>query len=274
MKEMTASEIKSCSLDILLFIDQLCKKHNITYYLCGGTLLGAVRHQGFIPWDDDIDIMLPRKEYNKLLECFPSDDKYVIRKPLVDKGYPYPYAKVMDNNTIKYENFRSQYLVGGIDVDVFPIDALPSDNVQCIAYFKEIEKIGLKLDFLKLTSFKGRNIMSTTAKYLCSYYYRAKQFCGLISTEKVLSQYVTLAQRYNGIASECCGITSISHYGIKERNISKDYVPTVLVSFENHQFPAPGCYKTYLSNLYGKNFMELPPVDKRVTHHDFKAYWR
>lgn len=274
MKEMTTKDIQQVCLEILKDVHDFCVKNNIKYTLQGGSLLGAIRHDGFIPWDDDIDIMLPRKEYNKLLEFFPSDDRYVIRKPLVDKGYYYPYAKVIDSKTLKLENLRSQDKNGGIDVDVFPIDSLPSDYEQCMSYFKEISCAGLKLDFIKLKSFKGANILSTTAKYLCSYYYLTLQFCGLTSTEKVLDQFITLAQRYNGIETEYCGITSIYHYGIKERNISKDYSPSTMVSFENHQFPAPGCYKAYLSNLYGKKYMELPPIDKRVTHHDFEAYWR
>ena len=273
MKEMTPDDIKKCALNALLYIDNICKEHGITYYLCGGTLLGAIRHQGFIPWDDDIDIMLPRQEYNKLLSCFPSEGKYKMMKPLEDKNYPYPYAKVVDCNTVKDERLRTGY-VGGIDVDVFPIDALPSDREQCIRYFNDIKKLSYKLDFLKLRVFRSSNVLFTASKYVLSCYYRTMDYLGIITLEKVLSSFVALAQKYNYNESGYCGITSISHYGIKERNFAKDYSPTIYVLFENHQFPAPSCFDVYLSNLYGTNYMELPPIDKRITHHSFNAYWK
>jgi lipopolysaccharide cholinephosphotransferase len=273
MKKMTSDDIKECSFNVLLYIDNICRENNIQYYLCGGTLLGAIRHQGFIPWDDDIDIMLPRQEYDKLLSCFPSDGRYKMMKPLVDKGYPYPYAKVIDCNTIKDENLQTRY-VGGIDVDVFPIDTLPADREQCINYFNEIERFSLKLDFLKLKTFLGRNFIFTALKYALSYYYRVIASIGFTSIDKVLSSFINLAKKYNTEESDYCGITSISHYGIKERNLTTTYSPTVYVQFESHQFPAPGCYDVYLSNLYGKNYMELPPVEKRITHHSFDAYWK
>ena len=71
MKEMTIQEIKECSLGILDFVDNVCRENNLVYYLCGGTLLGAVRHEGFIPWDDDIDIMMPRRDYERLFDIWP-----------------------------------------------------------------------------------------------------------------------------------------------------------------------------------------------------------
>ncbi len=274
MKEMTSKELKSCALGILLFIDNICKENDITYYLCGGTLLGAFRHKGFIPWDDDIDIMLPRADYDLFLRIFPFNERYRIMRPLEDKGYPYPYAKVADTRTQKKEyGLRSKYHLYGVDVDVFPIDSLPNSEEECLDYFKEIEKLDINLNCLKLKYTKGKTFFSTMKKFLGITISRVSEMLGLISIKKLLMQFDVLTRKYNSMKSDYCGITSISHYGIKERNKKKDYAPTISVEFEGHIFPSPSNYNVYLSQLYGKTYMQMPPTSLRVNH-GIKAYWR
>lgn len=274
MKEMSLDEVKNCSLDILKWVDGFCAENNITWWLCGGTLLGAVRHKGFIPWDDDIDIMLPREEYEKLLRLFPTSGRYRFLTPENTENWPRSFAKIVDTETVKLERLRKRFPKVGVDIDVFPIDNLPSDESECGVYFEAIKKMGRKLDGMRLVYGKGKSITRTILKYGFIFWSRLLEFIGVYSFEETRREFVCLSTKYNSQECEYWGITSISHYGIKERNLKKGYENSVIVDFEGCQFPAPECYDTYLSQLYGKDYMQLPPKEKQVTHHAFKAYWK
>ena len=114
-------------MSMLKEIDSFCRTNGITYYLAFGTLLGAVRHQGFIPWDDDIDIMMPRKDYERFEQAFSSVKNYRFLTKNNTENFPYPYGKVIDTRTVKKEPLRTRYQVIGLDIDVFPIDNYPNE---------------------------------------------------------------------------------------------------------------------------------------------------
>ena len=271
---ITTEELRKIQLDILHHVDAFCKDNNIKYFLCGGTLLGAVRHKGYIPWDDDIDIMLPRKDYERLYAEFPKGGRYQFLTSDNTPNFPYSFGKIVDTYTLKDETIRTKYKRIGVDIDVFPIDNLPSDYKECEEYYSEIAKIGMKLDGMKLVYGKGKTLMSTFMKNGFILYSRLLESLGLISYEKTRNQFIELAQKYNLQDCDYCGITCIDHYGIKERNLKKGYEKTIDVEFEGYFFPAPECYPTYLAQLYGQDYMLLPPEKNRVTHHGFKAYWK
>ena len=272
MKELSIDETKRCALDALVFIDRFCKENNITWWLCGGTLLGAVRHKGFIPWDDDIDIMLPRKEFNRLYDIFPKDGQYRFLTTDNTENLPFVYGKIVDTTTIKNESIRPRFQRIGIDIDVFPIDNLPSDASECEDYYRQIAKVGLKLDGMTLKYGRGKTFLSTIRKNLFIFMNRTLEFFGVLSYSRLQEQFIRLAQRYNERECEYWGITCINHYGVKEKNRKSDYDKTVMVDFEGYQFPAPEGYRTYLAQLYGERYMELPPEEKRITHHSYRAY--
>lgn len=274
MREMSLDEVKNCTLDILKWLKDFCAEHNITWWLCGGTLLGAARHKGFIPWDDDIDIMLPRKEYERLFAEFPKDSRYQFLTIDNTPGFPYPFGKIVDTHTLKDEPIRKKFKRTGVDIDVFPIDNLPSDYKECEDYYGEIAKVGLKLSGMTLVYGKGKTLLCTILKNGYILYHRILEGLRIISYEKTQEQFIELAQRYNEQDCDYCGITCINHYGIKERNLKKGYEKTIEVEFEGHTFPAPECYSTYLSQLYGDDYMQLPPEDKRVSHHVYNVWWK
>ncbi len=273
MKEMTIEEIRKCSVGVLDYIDQICKENNLQYYLCGGTLLGAARHQGFIPWDDDIDIMMPRSDYEKLLKVWSKDSFYSILNFKSSCNFPHAYTKIYDKRTVKYEKSRNLCPPGGIDVDVFPIDSLPDDNGETVVFYKEIEKLDLKLHYQSLP-FSIKNTLERTLKdNLRTLSIRVCEILGLKSIFKYVKQYDALAQKFNTSSTNSCGITCIHHYGIKEKNPKHNYCSVVDVMFEGKFYPAPVGYKDYLQRLYGKDYMELPPVESRISPHGYKAYW-
>ena len=141
LKKLSKEECKKISLNILLDVTKFCDEHDITYFLACGTLLGAIRHKGFIPWDDDVDIMMPRPDYNIFIDTYTSDT-YKVLKPC--EGLLY-YAKVYDTNTIKYEK-GTDYKKNkpyGVDIDVFPLDGIVNDS-------KIIEKLYRKECFLEM----------------------------------------------------------------------------------------------------------------------------
>ena len=134
MKKLNLYDIKTLELDLLINFDKFCKENNLIYFIAYGTLLGAIRHGGFIPWDDDIDIQMPRTDYEKFLTL---RDKYEssfygnVIKTLGDKGYPFPFTKIENKNTLVIEHKMTTKIKTGVWVDIFPMDGLPK-------YFKKI----------------------------------------------------------------------------------------------------------------------------------------
>lgn len=272
MKELSSDEIKKISFDILLFIDDYCKSKDITYFLCGGTMLGAFRHKGFIPWDDDIDIMLFRDDYERFISEFPCSGHYELLNSRNTHNFPYPFTKVSDKRTYKVESIRTRFSGKiGVDVDVFPIDRVPENEVEIEAYYGEIKKMGEQLLCATCRFGRGKSLKSTVLRNAGILLYRVKELLGLSSVERIIAEFDALAKKYSETNTSKCGITSIYHYGSKEVNTIKDYFPILYAPFEGRLFPIPSNYDVYLRKLYG-NYMELPPLVFQRSHHSYIAY--
>ena len=130
--DTTRKKVWAIEIDLLLQLERVCKKYGFQYYLMFGSLLGAVRHHGFIPWDDDLDVCMPRKDYEELLKVAPSEfkDSYFFQIPEKDPGYYYTFAKLRNSNTSAFlELFKNQRFNMGLLVDVFPMDVCDINDV-------------------------------------------------------------------------------------------------------------------------------------------------
>lgn len=266
MKRISSQEIQSLELNILKSFKTFAQKNNIIYYLYGGTLLGAIRHKGFIPWDDDIDICIPRNSYNKLIKLvkenrYIENTAYKFCLPL-DDNYIYPYIKIVDTNTIVYEkDIKKEYCLG-VWIDIFPLDEFPKTNT-------EIKKVVKKHSIYKFFNkiYVSGNLSTTTKKVIAFF---AKIFYSIICFNKDNKYWVTkillLVQNYD---SNYIGnlVWPNQYREIFNKSI---YSTTLECQFEDDLFPIPSGYDEYLTNMYG-NYMELPKPADRVFH-DFEAY--
>lgn len=276
MKEISIDELRQIEHSILDFIVDVCNNNNITYYLCGGTLLGAYRHKGFIPWDDDIDVMMPRPDYERFITIFPRHEYMELRNNRLDRHYPMAFSTVNDTRTVKVEDKLRNELKSSlsVNVDIFPIDGLPSDIAECEKYFKQIAHAQKMMECSTKAFGKAPTLKATILKNLGIATYRCLELLGLRTIRHYVQRMEQLAMRYPYDTAEYVGITAISHYGIRERNIKAHYAPAMKVTFEGKLYSSPACYDTYLSQLYGKDYMQLPPKHMQHTHHTSGCYWK
>ncbi len=272
MNPLSHEEQKKVLLDILIKIDTACKENNISYSLCFGSLLGAIRHNGFIPWDDDIDIALPRKDYEKLFQVLISGNipgiKVVSFKN--SSSYNYLFMKAYDTRTvISDEVGRTSDLKIGVYVDIFPIDGLGEGNLS-----KAYRAFRAKSFFRELiVAYNWRRYFRSQTHslyiepirflmFLLSRYLPIKKL--LRNVDNFYSELSTRSSEYSAIV---CGA-----YRTKEIMPSSIFSNFINVNFQGHSFMGFRDYDQYLTNLYG-DYLKLPPMDKQVSHHSFSAFW-
>lgn len=253
------AEVKKIELDILKCFHDYCEKNSLRYFLAYGTLLGAVRHGGFIPWDDDIDVVMPRADYEKFIREFKNDCYEVY--DLSKKGYFYPFAKLCDSRTVLIENIVVKNRMG-IYIDIFPMDGVGEDVGKQISKIKR----NLKLQQHKYSPFSRKR--SLIKKILLPI---VKLLLLPLSCQR-------LGQRMNDEAKknsydDCnlvgCLCEDVGKSLFFEREVIE---PISSISFEGYSFCAPADVDKYLTCVYG-DYMKLPPIDQQMPKHSFKAYW-
>ena len=267
-KELSLEEIKSIELDILKYVKKVCEENNLRYFLCGGTLLGAVRHKGFIPWDDDIDIALPRDDYLKLIKILDDGHRYRSLSVYNNEDYYYPFAKIVDTNTILENDNLYPLKELGVYIDVFPIDGLPQKSKK-INY--HLTKLIILRKLLYLSRIRNcyksrRGIILNLLVYVIWFFSR------MIGWRRWISIIEKLATKYEYNNSEKVGCV-VAGYGKREIMNKEVFEEIIYLEFEGDFFSAPIGYDKYLTNLYG-DYMQLPPENKRVSKHGFKAYMK
>ena len=260
-RQLNEEEIKEVELGVMDYIHNLCQKENINYSLAYGTLLGAVRHKGYIPWDDDVDISLKRDEYDKLYQAVLRDNDpiYKVASWENDACYPYPFYRVYDARTVYENNYIENDIDLGICVDVFPFD-----------YYADVNKEMAKLDtYRRLSVYTLYGIHSKNAglkniiRYLLVLVFR-------------LTRVKTWNKKMNLLSMQDNDNDSID-YLMENKRTSTKFEKTLLDKvmdspFEDRTYKIPEASHQILSAIYGDDFMEIPPVEKRVKHDDFVAY--
>lgn len=267
MKKITSvDELRHIQLDMMQYIHDFCISHDIRYSLAFGSMLGAVRHKGFIPWDDDIDIMMPREDYEKFGKLFNLSGNscyktYDYRK---DKSYTYPFMKVCDERTVRIEKTTVQGL--GIYIDVFPIDYYADSYEEAVSAVKRIKfwkrifvakimKPTIKVSFVK-------NVAILFVKGLTA----------LFPMRVVLEKFDDISCAQSSKKRKYCGfLPDASNIAILSADLFDDYRD---YTFENHTFKGIVDFDSYLKVQYG-DYMTPPPVGQQTTMHDIvDTYWK
>lgn len=239
-------KLQLTEINMLNEVNKICKKYNIKYWIDGGTFLGAVRHKGFIPWDDDIDICMLKEDYEKFLEIIKEElsENIFLQTKKTDKNYTwFPYAKLRDRNSIfiQEEQNKNELFHQGINLDIFVMDSF-NNKIQ------RIYKILYKLKKLKIHKKENSSLI-------------LKKLALFLKLNKLASCILNLfLEKVND--NSLIGYRYLFPQLFKYRDI----FPLSEIEFEGHKFPCPNNADAYLKELYGNTYMELPPEKDRVWH--------
>lgn len=260
-RKLDIDEIKEVELGVMDYIHNICKEKGINYSLAYGSLLGAVRHKGFIPWDDDLDIALKRDEYDKLYQAILEDNNsiYKVVSWENDSRYPYPFYRVYDSRTVYENNYIQNDIELGICVDVFPFDDYKDVN-------KEITKLDMyrRLSVYTLYGIRNKEAgIKNIIRYLMLVAFRLTR---VKTWNKKLndSSKVPVNSEYIDYLMES------KKYSTKIDAKALDEV--VECKFEDRLYNIPKDYDHILTTIYGSDYVEIPPLEKRIQHDDFVAY--
>ena len=264
LEEIKIEELKRIQLEILDNVANFCEKNKINYWLDCGTLLGAIRHKGYIPWDDDIDIGMLREDYERFMELYNKENEqykfYCIEN---NKKFDYPHGKVIDTNTILYEPDMKHGKKIGVYIDVFVYDNAPDDNLEVEKMFKKRDKL-LILNVVKNSPyFVSKSTLIQKILRFIGYYVLKLLPTGFFS--KLL---IKNSSKYKNCETNKVGnFTSYSKVAV-DKDIFSSFVQ---VRFEDRMYSAPVGYDKWLKSFYG-DYMKLPPEEKRISTHKFVAF--
>ena len=264
MKKLNTTELKRIQLKILQRVDEYCEQNNIHYFLMYGSLIGAIRHKGIIPWDDDIDICMNRKDYDNFIENFSSDmtDSFYVRSQKTDITFPFYYSKVCIRDTHAFEPIDKQDYDVGINIDLFPLDSVPDGLIkrvkqQIIVKICKIKLIPHTIDFgIKRSACKRIILSFLSLMYRKPAYYYIQQIERIIDTHNDNTTFIT---------------EIMTPYGKRAVFPRVWFSKTIKVPFEGMMIPVPYEYHKILTRIYG-DYMSPPQIDQQVSHHSCKAF--
>jgi len=270
MNKEILRKVQLVQLEIAKEIKRVCENNNINYFLDSGTLLGAVRHQGFIPWDDDLDIGMLRNDYEKFLKIATKalKEDYFLQTWDTDKNYPLAFAKIRKKGTIYIERVAEMSKAeNGIYVDIFPYDVFPNKKIQKI-------KQGLFIEIYRRIMLIKLKYYPWTAKI--TFFNKIKTFIAylpiflisiFVNKEKIKQKYTSVMTKHNNEKTDFLyEQAGASRYG-KWIIPTKCFNSFINLPFEDTIFSCPNNFKKYLNTAYG-NYMQLPPIEQRENRHN------
>lgn len=263
MREVTFEESRKIQLDILIYFDNWCKQHGLHYSLGEGTLIGAIRHKGFIPWDDDIDLLMPREDYDRFIATY--NGKYRLISLKTEKRWWSCYSRLTDERTfVEFENPNENY--HGLWISLLPIDNYPDDKNEWMEAKKKLSKYWnygrMKNSWWHKNVSFIRNFMKYPVKLLLL----------PISNNHIGTKCQNILKSFNDKTTKHKGQMSCIWHDpwVFDAELINGFVD---VDFENLKFPVLKGYDAYLRGQYG-DYMQLPPEHQRVPKHDYIAYWK
>lgn len=262
-------EIQLIQIEILKYFKSVCEKHDIHFFLSNGTLLGAVKYQGFIPWDDDIDVFVPRNDYERLVRL-PEfmEGRYTLLSSNRTPGWLYAFSKLSDGNTYVTEGNSNLGVKYGLSIDIFPLDVWKGSEIS--ARFQAF-RCGLLCRFMSAAVSETFQTPKTGAtKFVLYLIWKFSRLVGVQRFRRVLHREIEAGKEQK--TPRFAGCVAWSLYGTREVIPIEVFSKEITLVFEGETYPAPAGYDVYLRHLYDDYTQELPP-EKQVPHHSMTA-WR
>ncbi|MCI1923283.1 MAG: LicD family protein [Lentilactobacillus buchneri] len=267
MSDILTQTIHQIELGIFNRFVQIATKHHLHYVATGGTLLGAIRHHGFIPWDDDMDIAMLRDDYQRFLEIAPKEfknDHYFLQTPWSDHNFALSYAKILDQNTFIEEHNNINNARKGVFLDIFPLDKIPTSDAKRRRQMIDIKRLDSRI-YLKLRY----NIIDNPIR----------KFYGALSTEQIDTANDFKKARENMMTAynDRVNLDQVknlaSQYAYEKEIFSLEQLQeTEIVPFEDTQIIVPSDYDAILKQMYG-DYLKLPPENHRSEKHIIKLIY-
>lgn len=264
-------ELKDGLVRMLIALTDFCDEHGIRYYLDGGTLLGAVRHKGFIPWDDDIDIIIPHPDCIRLQElCEGKIGEYLIAAPYIDGPFHCETWRMYDPSMIIETDLGGASTLHNfvpVFLDILQMEGLPDTEKETAKWYRKTVFLRNLLGCTTGSVWHGKTLPKKIAHGLL------RPFVLLIGRERVFHMLQQSKERLSFDEAAYVGNMSGRVHTTDSRVKKSEYTAPMKLSFEGREYSVPGNYKQYLTQLYGAESMTtLPPEDKRASHHTFSIY--
>lgn len=270
MKELSLEEVKQIELDLLIKVHEICTANSINYSIAYGTMIGAIRHRGFIPWDDDIDVLMTRPDYRKFISvCVKEKPSFDLFSIETNENYRGLFSQISAIGTFVEDPFTDYKGIDmGVHIDVIPVDGLGIGDYETAV--KNLKATSLRRKIQVVTKWDHYTKSTTHAWYYEPIRFALYIATRFISAKKYADRTNRMIQKYDFNESDYVAAISAAET-IRSVQQKSDYDEYVELEFEGYKFSCIKNYDAFLKRIYG-DYMQLPPISQQVQKHAFKAY--
>lgn len=266
-KTIDITDLKKIQLEVMDYFHHWCLENGITYFITAGTLIGALRHKGFIPWDDDIDVVMLRADYEKMIASFPRKGRYCLYSIEADATCIYPYAKIYDSTTVMIEGDERDHPAIGVNIDIFPLDNATDNYEDAKTLKKELHFMSNILGVKHLDRADRGILKNVTVACL-------RLLAGCFSYHWLINKIIKKSKKYIENPQSRYIVNAVIYAKGEREILEREWFRKAIdLEFEGRMYKAPIGADQYMQRLFG-DYMQMPPEDKRVSHHRFKAYYK